>query len=254
MMEQAIGEGGVARRTVDGGRGVAWWSESWALFMKNPGIWVVFGLVVLVGLTVLSLIPLIGGLAACVLLEVIIGGWVLSARKLDTGGALELGDLFSGFKDKLNPLLVLGAIAAVAGLVIAMVAALMGGGAIVGMATGAAYKSAGGLMAGAAFGLLAALVGLALAFVFSMAMWFAAALVVFRGSAPVDAMKTSWAASLANFVPFLVYGLIWIVAAVVASIPFLLGWLLLMPLTMLGIYCSYKDIFEASDALAPGQQ
>jgi hypothetical protein len=44
-------------------------------------------------------------------------------------------------------------------------------------------------------------------------------------------------------VPFLLYGLIYIVASVVASIPFMLGWLLLGPLTMLTVYVSYKDVF-----------
>jgi uncharacterized membrane protein len=77
-----------------------------------------------------------------------------------------------------------------------------------------------------------------------MAIWFAPALVVLRNVAPVDAIKASWAASLRNIGPFLVYGVIWIVAAMVASIPFALGWLVLMPLTALGMYVGYKDIFE----------
>jgi uncharacterized membrane protein len=257
MMDEAVIAAGAARRGVDSGRGVAWWSESWALFMKNPGMWLVFGLIMLIGFAVLSIIPLIGGLAAAVLAQVMVGGWVLSARKLDSGAAIDVNDLFSVFKgDKLSPLLVLGALAAVGSLVIGIVVAVMGGGAIFGMLAGAGARSAGGMMAGAFIGLLAVLVGLALGFVLGMALWFAAALVVFRGDAPVDALKASWSASLANVVAFLVYGLIWIAAAVIASIPLMLGWLLLAPLTMLGIYCSYKDIFEGAPTiiLAPGEQ
>jgi hypothetical protein len=255
MMEQAISERNFARRTVDAGRGVAWWSEAWALFMKNLGMWLAFGVIVLIGSVVLGLIPLIGGLAVALVLQVIAGGWLLSARKAESGQPLEIPDLFSGFKDKLGPLMVLGALAAVGGLIIGVVMFVMGGGAMFGMMAGAGARSAGGMMAGAAVGLLAIVVGIGLGFVLGMALWFAPALVVFRGSAPMDAMKASWSASLANMFAFVVFGLLWIIAAVLASIPFGLGWLLLMPLTMLAMYCSYKDIFEGSPStLAPGQQ
>jgi uncharacterized membrane protein len=256
-MEEATMAGG-SRRTVDSGRGVAWWSESWTLFMKNPGMWLVFGLIVLVGFIVLNFVPLIGGLAAAVLAQVIVGGWVLCARKLDSGESIDVNNLLDIFKDKdkLTPLLVLGVLAAVGSLLIGVVVAVMGGGALFGLVAGAGVRSTGGMMAGAMLGMLAVLVGLAMGFVLGMALWFAAALVTFRGLTPVEALKASWSASLANIIPFLVYGLIWIVAAFIASIPFMLGWLLLAPLTMLGIYVSYKDIFEGAPTiiLAPGQQ
>jgi hypothetical protein len=212
--------------------------------MKNPGMWLIFGVVFVIGFFVLGWIPFIGGLAATVLAQVIAGGWMLSARKLESGGSLEFADLFTGFRDKLNPLLVLGALAAGAAIVIFAVVAVMGGGAAMGLVAGGAAGSAGGMMASAAVGMLAVLVGLLIGFVFAMALWFAPALVVFRDVAPVEALKASWSASVANVAAFLVYGLIWIVAAVVASIPFGLGWFVLMPLTMLAMYCSYKDVFE----------
>lgn len=242
MEDTAIGT--ATRRTVDAGRGTAWWTQSWALFMKNPGMWLIFGVVFVLAFFVLGWIPFVGGLVATVLGQVLAGGWMLSARKLEGGGTLEFADMFAGFKDKLSPLLVLGALAAGGSLVIVLVMAVMGGGAVMGMMAGGVGRSAGGLMAGAAFGMLAVLVGLVLGFVLAMALWFAPALVVFRDMAPVEALKASWSATVGNVGAFLIYGLIWIVAAVVASIPFGLGWFVLLPLTMLAIYCSYKDIFE----------
>jgi len=243
-MEQTAIETGAGRRSVEAGRGVAWWTESWALFVKNPGIWLLFGVIFFVGFVVLSVIPIVGGLAAAVLAQVIVGGWMLSARKFDAGGTLKVGDLFAGFQDKLNPLLLLGALALGATLVIFLITALLGGGAIMGMAMGGAARSAGGMMAGAAVGMLTLVVGLALGSIFAMAFWFAPALVALRNVAPVEALKESWSATLGSIAAFVIYGVIWIVAAVVASIPFGLGWLVLAPLTVLAIYCSYKDIFE----------
>jgi uncharacterized membrane protein len=63
--------------------------------------------------------------------------------------------------------------------------------------------------------------------------------------APVDAMRLSFAASMKNIVPFLLWGLIYLVASIVASIPFALGWLVLGPVLMLTVYVSYKDVFAA---------
>jgi uncharacterized membrane protein len=77
-----------------------------------------------------------------------------------------------------------------------------------------------------------------------MAVWFAPALVVLRGAEPWEAMKLSFDGSLKNIVPFLIYGIVWIVLAIVATIPILLGWLVLGPVTVASIYASYCDIFE----------
>ena len=65
------------------------------------------------------------------------------------------------------------------------------------------------------------------------ALWFAPALVVFRHVAPVDAVMASLRAVLKNVLPFLLYGLIQLVLAVAASIPFGLGWLVLLPVMLL---------------------
>lgn len=100
-------------------------------------------------------------------------------------------------------------------------------------------------MAGMGAALLALVITLAIAFVSGMALWFAPALVVFRGTAPLDALRASFSASLKNIVPFVVYGVIYIVASVVASIPFGLGWLVLAPLAMISVYCAYEDVFGA---------
>jgi uncharacterized membrane protein len=57
------------------------------------------------------------------------------------------------------------------------------------------------------------------------------------------AMKESFVANLRNIPPFLVYGLIGLGLGFVAAIPFLLGWLVLVPVFAASVYASYKDIF-----------
>jgi hypothetical protein len=236
-------EGPVEPRVVDAGRGFAWWTEAWPLFTRSAGLWIVMGLILIAIFVVLGFIPLLGGLAISLLAPVFAGGWLLAARKVDTGGVLQVGDLFGGFRDRLSPLAVVGALLLVATLIIGVVAAVMGAGAMFGMAAGGAHHSGGGILAAMGVGMLALLVALALSMVVAMAVWFAPALIVFRNVAPVEAMKSSFAACLKNMLPFLVYGVVYVVAAIVASIPFGLGWIVLLPVLMLTVYVSYRDIY-----------
>ena len=233
----------VESRAVAAARGISWWTEAWAMFTKNVGMWIVLTLILLVIFFVLSVIPLLGSLAASLLVPVFIGGWLLAAHKVETGGALEVGDLFAGFKDKLTPLLVLGALMLVATLVIGAAVAALGFGAFMGVMASSAQSSAGGMVAAMGTGMLALLVGLALGMVVATAIWFAPALVVFRDVGPIDALNASVSASLKNILPFLLYGVVYIIAAIVASIPFGLGWIALVPVVLLTVHASYKDVF-----------
>jgi uncharacterized membrane protein len=231
-------------RTVDGGQGVTWWTDAWAMFKKNAAIWIVLGLVLLIILVVLACIPIVGQLASTLLLPVFAGSWMLAAQKCEAGGTLEVGDLFSAFKgDKLTPLIVVGALFLAMMVVIFLVMGVLGFGGFMGMMAGGAMGSAKGMMTGMGVGLFAMLIGLALFMLVSMALWFAPTLVVLRGVAPVDAMRLSFAASTKNVVPFLLWSIIYLVAAMIATIPLMLGWIVLVPVLMLTLYVSYKDVF-----------
>jgi uncharacterized membrane protein len=239
-------DGAGSGRTVSSGRGIEWWSEAWALFVKAAGMWIVLAILLILIMAVLSVIPLLGQLAMAVLLPVFAGSWMLAARKVEQGGALELGDLFTAIHaDKVTPLLILGALLLAFGVAMFVVAGLLGAGAIVGVASGGADRSLGAALAALSAGLLAFTVMLLIAVVATMALWFAPALVVFRGTQPMDALRISFSTSLKNIVPFLLWGLIYIVASIVASIPFGLGWIVLVPLSMLTVYVSYRDVFGA---------
>jgi uncharacterized membrane protein len=231
-------------RTVDAGQGVTWWTDAWAMFTKNAAIWIVLGLVLLIILIVLACIPLVGQLASTLLMPVFAGSWMLAAQKSEGGGTLEVGDLFSAFRgDKLTPLIVVGALFLAMMVVIFLVMGVLGFGGFMGMMAGGAMGSAKGMMTGMGVGLFAMLIGLALFMLVSMALWFAPTLVVLRGVAPVDAMRLSFAASTKNVVPFLLWSIIYLVAAMIATIPLMLGWIVLVPVLMLTLYVSYKDVF-----------
>ena len=231
-----------AGRAVEAGRGWEWIASGFALFKKQPGIWILILIVLLVCWTLITLVPLIGGLANLLLLQVFMGGIMLGCRALDRDGNLEVGHAFAGFRQNTSNLVVLGLLSLIAWVIILIPALLiMGGGSFLAM-----LRGGGDLASVAAIGLtfvLAMLVVLALSVPLYMALWFAPSLIVFHNMEPVAAMKASFAACLKNIIPFLLYGVILLALSVIAAIPFGLGFLVLAPVVMASIYTAYRDIF-----------
>ena len=76
-----------------------------------------------------------------------------------------------------------------------------------------------------------------------MAVWFAPLLVVFHDLTPVAAMKSSFIASWRNLMPFTVYGAAMLLLWILASIPLMLGFVVLLPVMACSVYTGYKDIY-----------
>ena len=240
-------------RTVASGRGGSWWTEGWRLFIPGVGVWILAAVILLCVNIALNFVPVIGPLAAEILFPVFVGGLMLGCRAVDRGNPLTLSHVFAGFSQRTGQLVLVGVI--YTALLIAVVVVV---GVLLFLFFGAAVINAIAamndpdrllLMAGNMY--LAMLVG-ALLFLLLwlpvlMAVWFAPALVMLGGVEPVPAFRMSFNGCLKNAVPFLLYGLIGIGLAIVASIPLGLGWLVLAPVSVATIYASYCDIFEDRD-------
>ena len=92
------------------------------------------------------------------------------------------------------------------------------------------------------------LVGAGLAIPLLMAIYFAPPLIVLHDIEPVAAMKLSFKGCLRNILPFLVFGIIFFILAILASIPLFLGWLGLGPIIFIAVYVAYREIFTTRDA------
>ena len=228
-----------AGRTVAAERGWSWIADAWALFKRNPGMWI--GIIVVFALlfAAMSVVPLVGPLASVVLAPVFTGGLMLGCRALEERGELTLGHLFAGFRDRFGTLAAVGALYLAATLVIVLIVVLVMGAGVLAMVSG----NPAALAAGGVTLLLAVLLGVALSLPAMMAVWFAPALVVFHEQGAMQAMQESFIACLKNMIPFLVYGVIGLLLAVVASIPLGLGWLVLGPVIAASVYTAYRDIF-----------
>jgi len=238
----------IAGRATPAGNGLEWWTKAWPLFTGQIGMWIAMIVVAFVVFAVASLIPVIGPIASMLLWPVVAGGLMLGARDVDRGGALSFAHLTAGFSAGAGQLILVG-VAYLVGMIvaggIAMLVAGVGIGTMMMGASGGGNPTAMGA-AGAASILLAVLIAVALLVPVYMATWFAPALIALQGIGAVDAMKASFFGCLKNIVPFLVYGLVGMLLAIVAAIPFGLGWLVLGPVTVVSVYVGYRDIYLGS--------
>lgn len=234
-------------RTAEAGRGTGWLLEGFGYFTKDAGIWIATTIILFVASLIIAFIPL-GNIAAQILWYIVLGGLMIGLRDQDAGESFRLGHIVAGFEAAGGQLALLGVFAMIATIVIVLATV-----ALLFMFVGAqAITEMQGDPANvqniSAF-LLPVLIAAGLTVPLIMALWFAPALIVLGGKSAMEAMSLSFKGCLRNVVPFLLYGILGLVLAIVASIPLFLGWLVLFPMVTASVYIAYKDIFEQE---APG--
>jgi hypothetical protein len=228
-------------RPVEAGQGWAWLASGFDLFRRRPVTWlgmtVIFGLIFVGG----SLLPFVGVLIS-LLFPVFLAGMLIGCRDLERDGNFGVGHLFAAFGGTTGRLVLLSVFNIVAWIVLAMPLVLMMGTSLAGLTSG---DPAAIMAAGPAF-VVGVLVAVALSVPIYMALWFAPCLVVFNDLGPVQALSQSFRACLKNMMPFLLYGVLLIILLMLAAIPFGLGFLVAVPMTVASIYAGYRDIFYTS--------
>ena len=233
------------------GDGWTWIAQGWTLFAKAPLMWVISMVILFVVMIAFSLVPMIGSLAFQVLQAVIAGGFVVACRSLEKGDDFDLEHLFAGFKKRFAPLAIVGLLLLAGWVAIFLVFGAFVGFSILGaFLTGDPEAMMASMMASVGLILIGTLVAVGLSVPLMAAYWFAPALVMMHDMKPLAAMKASFFACFRNFVPFILYGLIMLVAAIVAVIPFGLGMLVWVPVAITSTYVAYRRIFTG-EAGAP---
>jgi hypothetical protein len=248
----------ITPRAVDMARGWSWITEAWALFAKQPVVWMLVIFLSFVISFICAVVIIIGWIAACLMAPVFVGGLMLGSRALQRGENFEVSHLFAGFTTGTRELLMLGAIVLVSMIactIILTVVALVGGaGAAFASFTGDVESTFAAVMGFLVVFLVGTLISLLVLIPVTMALWFAPALIVFRGIAAADAMRLSFQACLRNIFPFLIYSLaalavfvvILIVPHMIPLIGSLAGFLLSLvfwSVIYASIYTGYRDIF-----------
>lgn len=238
-------------RTVPFGHGAAWIGDAWTLFTQAPLTWILALIAFAVVFTLLNFVPLLGSLLGCLLYAIAVTGWLKAADVAARGGVPEPGDFLAGFQQRTGELITLSVIytACVFGILLVMgtlMLALIGvSGVLDALLSGDPAQIAATLAESALGLLIVSLVAMALMIPVFMGMWFAPALVYFHGEPPMRAFVDSFMLCARNLLPFLLYGLVMLVLSIIASLPLMLGFLIVGPLYMLSLYTTYRDVFLA---------
>jgi uncharacterized membrane protein len=239
-----------APRALSAGRGIEWWKEGWRIFLAAPMLWIGIVVVLVIIVMVVGFVPLLGQLAQAVLWPLFLGGLFLGCYAMARGSKLSFEYLFAGFKDgHAGGLVILGLIALAAGFLVLLVLGMFVFGAVgvsglTGMLSGDPTAAMGTALAGAGVAaLIAAPIVIVATILFMMAWWFATPLVVLNRAPAFEALATSFDAAWKNLGALVVFVLVYFVLAIVATIPFGLGWLVLGPVAVGASFASWREVF-----------
>lgn len=251
-------------RVVSPARGMRWVAEGWRMFRAAPLGWLALVFGYWLTMTILGLIPLLGLVAASLLVPAFSVGFMVASRAAAHGQPLELPMLFAGFRERVPAQLVLGA-AYFAGLVLAI-----GGSMLVDDGVLARWLLTGQRPDNEedSEGVLAAIgAAAALYLPVMMMLWFAPLLVAWHAMAPAKALFYSFFACWLNWRAFIAYALAvsFIAFLVPAAVLLLISLfstdamrlsplalvfpllLILLPTLLASFYASYRDVFEAKE-------
>lgn len=252
---------------VSAGQGLSWIRGGWTLLRLKPGAVIGSVLLMYILLFVAQMLPFVGGIVAMVLAPFLAGGVYLilqrvgqiaaevEAEPLAREQAVSFDLLFSLFKqpEKRRALLGLAAVALMFNLVMLILFVVFVGTSLGGLEHNALTDSATTdqqkmqmLMPilFSAKGMWLWLIVLTLSAVYAMATLFAVPQIALDGVGLVEALKQSFRAVGHNWLPFLTYGLVWMLLYIV-FVPITVGLALivLIPLGVASVYIAYRNIW-----------
>jgi hypothetical protein len=221
------------------GNAWVWIVNGFNLFKANPAMWIILLVIYLAIMIPISMLPVIGSVVSTLLAPVFAAGMMWGCQALIKNQDLEINHLFEGFKRNTSQLISIGGIYMVSLLFVAVIVVL------------ALDKDTAELLVQgkdlsreqADPMLMPIMIALLLIMPVLMAYWFAPVLAGLHNLSAVEAMQLRFSACLKNMLPFLLYGLIFMVLLIVAIIPFGLGLLVVAPMMMTSLYSSYADVF-----------
>lgn len=232
------------------GHGWMWIKQGLWLFKQSPFIWMVLTSILVVGTFGIATFPYVGGALVNILFPGFFAGLMLGCHALAKEEKLELGHIFSGFQKHGALLVKLGGISLAIKLLLVGGMILAGGEKLMQMMmSGERAEDPQALMQAFTEAGMAFPVFIVLSMVLETCVLLAAMLAVFREVTPIPALLAALRATFHNVLPLLAYSVLLIPFAILASIPLMLGWLVLMPIVITSQYAIYRDMFPMPEDL-----
>lgn len=252
-------------RRLPASRGWTWIVEGFRLFRTNPALltFIVFGY--WLTLVFLNLVPFIGVVVAPLCVPALSVSVMNSCRSIERGEPAQFDLLFSGFRDHLRALIVLGALYLVGSIAVLASSALIDGGLLLEIMLAGRQPDPDELQ-GAQL-MLALQTALVFMVPLLMAFWFAPLLAAWHDQPPAKALFFSFIACWRNWRAFLVYGAgVALISAILPGIVLglfgafsdyllkVLAVALTMPILFVflptlfaSFYVSYRDVFVSGE-------
>ncbi len=229
-------------RSLPAGAGWDWYKASWRLFKAQPLMWWLCLLLVAGVFVVLGLIPLLN-LLASLLFPMMAVGFANCAATVRQGRRFDIGQLFAGFSQQRNALLMLGAIYLGAYFALVLLAGLiLGGSGFFQLMTGTSDPDATATLLGGAGAIVVLVVSLLSMLIYAVVVF--ASYIVFEFGKPVgEALRMGLSGLLSNVPASIVAAIVGFFLCIAATIPMGLGWLVLMPMMVLMPWVVYRDVF-----------
>ncbi len=242
-------------------QGARWLPQGWRIFKAAPLGWLSMVFAYTFLMTAVSLLPLVGVVAATMMVPAFSVSFMAASRAAERGGNLGLGMLFAGFREALPAQLVLG------GLYLGSVMLLLAATALADDGTFARWLTTGKRPAAEVAQSdefqAALLVAAALYTQVMMLFWFSPVLAAWHRMPVAKALFFSYVAVLMNWRAFLAYGTVTAMVTVAAPFATILALtavtggkaqptaagllfpvlLIIMPTLFGSFYASYRDVF-----------
>lgn len=235
--------------------GMAWIKEGWRLFKEAPVPWAGMTALVFMVIIGVNLIPWIGRHAIELLSPFLVAGYFSASRAALAGEPVTFIHLGAGLQRGRNTLLSIGGVYLVCSVLVFALASQLVGADVRELLQQAQNPAA--LTPEQLHQIVgAALPGMMLVAILLtpllMATWFSPGLAMFEGFPPGRALWWSLWACWINWRPLLVYSLVLGALGTVALvIPFGLGMLVFLPLTLISTYVAYRMIFTPIEEPVP---
>lgn len=223
--------------------GITWIKLSFAAFRAQPLGWIALVASWLLMTMGMFFVPLIGAAIATILQPGFFAGFVLAARDQEAGQRIGVHQLFAAFRVNGRPLVTLGSITLLAEIMLMVILGLAGLPRSLpadsnGMPDIQAYVQ---LLDGKEWIIM---LGFVLMVIIKATLWFTAAILALNQMPATHAIRWSFYALIANFLPMLVFAVLMTFIFMLSALPPFLGMLITMPMYAIAHYVTYRDLFR----------
>lgn len=219
---------------------MAWFFGGFQYFKKNPVSWIATIFMLALSMTLLMLVPFLNTvviLTIMLIYPVLLGGFAIGCRDVEKGQDFYLDYVTSGFQARWGHMILAGLFYIFGSSIANIIATLL-------IEYGPGFGDNPGELL-----VQLSIIGSLISLPMTMAFVFTPALIALENKTFIEAIKLSFIGCVQNPIPLVLFGLVLALGLFLASLPYMLGNLVFLPIAICSTYVAYRDIFYKQSAL-----